>query len=235
VNQAIKTSVRGLATALIAILVCGHATAQHITIDGSLSPAQTLVGPNYAIGANLGRQVGGNLFQSFGALALSSGEKATFTGPATVTNVIGRVTGGSPSSINGAINSMITGANVYLINPAGIVFGPNATINVSGSFRAASADYLRMSDGSRFQATNPGGSTLTAAAPAAFGFLSATPGAITVNGATLTTPTGQTLGLVGGAINLAGATLNAPQALSTWPPRRASARFRSRRETGRRA
>ena len=200
-----------IAAALAGVVVSGPAAAQHITIDGSLSPAQTLVGPNYSIGANLGRQVGGNLFQSFGIFGLSQGESATFSGPSTVANVIGRVTGGSTSSINGAINSTIAGANVYLINPAGIVFGPNATINVSGSFRAASADYLRMSDGSRFQATNPNGSTLTAAPPAAFGFLTATPGAITVNGATLTTPTGQTLGLVGGAINLAGATLNAPQ------------------------
>jgi filamentous hemagglutinin family protein len=195
---------------LAGVAVSGPAAAQHITVDGSLSPAQTLIGPNYGIGANLGRQVGGNLFQSFGIFGLSQGESATFSGPNTVTNVIGRVTGGSTSSINGAINSTITGANVYLINPAGIIFGPNATVNVSGSFRAASADYLRMSDGSRFQATNPNASTLTAAQPAAFGFLTATPGAIAVNGSTLGVPRGQTLGLAGGTINIAAATLQAP-------------------------
>src|SRR5579862_9809291 len=139
-----------VAAALFAVTV--PAWAQHITIDGTLSPARTLAGPNYTIGANLGKQVGGNLFQSFGIFGLGTGENATFTGPATVTNVIGRVTGGRQSSVNGAINSSINGANVYLINPAGIVFGPNATVNVSGSFRAASADYLRTSDGSRFQA-----------------------------------------------------------------------------------
>jgi filamentous hemagglutinin family protein len=207
-----QTPARSIAVALIVapLTLIAPALAQHITIDGSLSPAQTLTGPNYAIGANLGKQVGGNLFQSFGIFGLSSGESATFSGPANVSNVIGRVTGGSFSSVNGAINSTISGANVYLINPAGFVFGPNATVNVSGSFRAASADYLKTSDGARFQATNPGGSTLSAAAPAAFGFLNAAPGAITVNGATLGVASGQTLGLAGGAVNVTGATLQAP-------------------------
>src|SRR5215211_2632312 len=108
--------------------------AQGITVDGRLSPAQTLAGPNYAIGANLGRQVGGNLFHSFGAFGLNKGEAATFSGPASVANVIGRVTGGAASSIDGTIASKIQGANVYLINPAGVVFGPNAKVDVSGSF-----------------------------------------------------------------------------------------------------
>ena len=188
----------------------GPAEAQHITIDGSLSPAQTLLGPNYTIGANLGKQVGGNLFHSFGVFGLTSGESATFSGPATVSNIIGRVTGGSPSSIDGTVKSTVAGANVYLINPAGIVFGPNATVNVSGSFRAATADYLKLSDGSRFQATNPSGSTLSAAAPAAFGFLNAAPPALTLNGSTLSVNQGQTLGLAGGQISLSGATLQAP-------------------------
>ena len=57
--------------------------------------------------------------------------------------MIGRVTGGAQSNINGQIASTITGANLYLINPSGIVFGPNATVNVSGSFHASTADYLQ--------------------------------------------------------------------------------------------
>ena len=192
------------------------ASAQHITIDGRFSPAQTLVGPNYTIGANLGRQVGGNLFHSFGQFSLSNTpvpESATFTstgstGP--ISNVIGQVTGGSPSSINGNIQSNIAGANLYLINPSGIIFGPNATVNVSGSFRASTADYIKMSDGARFQATNPGGSTLSSAPPAAFGFLNATPGAIAVNGTTLGVPSRQTLGLIGGPVSINSGGLSAP-------------------------
>ena len=144
--------------------------AQNITVDGRFSPAQTLRGPNYAIDANLGKQVGGNLFHSFGQFGLATGESAAFKGPATISNVIGRVTGGNPSSIDGKIQSNIAGANLYLINPSGIVFGPNATVNVSGSFHASTADYVKMSDGAKFQATNPDASTLSAAAPVAFGF-----------------------------------------------------------------
>ncbi len=195
--------------ALVATMAASAAQAQHISVDGRLSPAQTLIGPNYSIGANLGKQIGGNLFQSFGIFGLATGESATFSGPATVTNVIGRVTGGSPSSINGAIRSTIPGANVYLINPAGIVFGPNAAVNISGSFHASTADYLKLSDGSRFQASSPDGSTLTAAAPAAFGFLNAAPPAITVNGSTLGVSAGKTLDLAAGPVSMAGGALQA--------------------------
>ena len=137
-------------TCVLAALTPRVSSAQHITIDGRLSPPQTLVGPNYTIGANFGRQVGSNLFHSFGQFNLSNTpvpESATFTstgstGP--ISNVIGRVTGGNASSINGAIISSIPGANLYLINPSGIVFGPHATVNDSGSFHAATADYLKM-------------------------------------------------------------------------------------------
>jgi len=185
------------------------AGGQHITVDGRLSPAQTLIGPNYSITANLGKQVGRNLFHSFGQFGLATGESAAFSGPATISNVIGRVTGGNPSSIDGGIRSAITGANLYLINPSGIVFGPNATVNVSGSFHASTADYVKMSDGAKFQAINPDASTLSAAPPAAFGFLTARPGAITVNGSTLG-PVPGTLGVVAGPVSITGATLSAP-------------------------
>jgi filamentous hemagglutinin family protein len=210
-----------LGTCVLATLAPRVGSAQHITIDGRLSPAQTLVGPNYTIGANLGKQVGSNLFHSFGQFNLSNTpfpESAVFTptgstGP--INNVISRVTGGNQSSIDGAIVSAIPGANFYLINPSGIVFGPHATLNVSGSFHASTADYVKMSDGAKFQATNPDGSTLSAAAPAAFGFMNPSPPAITVNGSTLGVTQGQTLGLVGGGTPasptlITGATLSAP-------------------------
>jgi filamentous hemagglutinin family protein len=200
---------------VLAALAPRAASAQHITTDGHLSPARTLVGPNYTIGANLGKQVGANLFHSFGQFNLSNApvpESATFTsagstGP--IGNVIGRVTGGNQSNINGAVVSAIPGANLYLINPNGIVFGPHATVNVSGSFHASTADYLKMSDGAKFQATNPDGGTLSAAPPAAFGFLTATRAQISVNGSKLG-PVPGTLGLVGGPVSITGGTLSAP-------------------------
>jgi len=188
-----------------------NASAQGITVDGRLSPAQTLAGPNYAIGAGLGRQMGGNLFHSFGAFGLKQGESATFSGPPNVGNVISRVTGGAASSIDGRIRSSITGANLYLINPAGVVFGPNASVDVSGSFHASSADYLRMQDGARFGATNPDASTLSAAPPEAFGFLSANPRPVTIDRSQLVLLTPRsTLGLAGGPVTISGGVLFAP-------------------------
>src|SRR3954454_8627790 len=200
-------SVAGLA--VLFLLPIAGTRAQRITVDGRLSPAQTLIGPNYAIGANLGRQVGSNLFHSFGAFGLNRNETATFSGPPSVANVIGRVTGGAPSSIDGTVRSTMPGANVYLINPAGVVFGPNARVDVSGSFHASSADYLRFQDNARFQATNPDASTLTSAPPAAFGFLTPNPRPVTVeSGARLTTTAGNnTLGLVGGPVTISGGVL----------------------------
>src|SRR3954452_18743233 len=196
---------------MVLVLPLAGARGQGVTVDGRLSPAQTLVGPNYAIGANLGRQVGGNLFHSFGAFGLKSGETATFSGPATVNNVIGRVTGGAQSSIDGTVRSTMPGANLYLINPAGVVFGPTARVDVSGSFHASSADYLRFQDGARFQATNPDASTLTSAPPVAFGFLTPNPRPVRVeNGANLGIAAGGTLGLVGGPVTISGGVLQAP-------------------------
>ncbi|HTZ35751.1 MAG TPA: filamentous hemagglutinin N-terminal domain-containing protein, partial [Stellaceae bacterium] len=196
---------------LVALAILAPAAlAQHITIDGTLSPAQVLSGPNYSIGANLGKRVGGNLFQSFGLFGLASGETATFSGPATVTTIIGRVTGGSPSTIDGTVKSSIKGANLYLTNPTGVVFGPGGSVNVTGSFSASTADYLKLKGGVGFSATNPNGSTLSAAAPAAFGFLDAPAGKITVSGTTLQVKPGQTLDLVGGPVSVKNASLLAP-------------------------
>ena len=73
------------------------------------------------------------------------------------------------------------GADLYLVNPSGIVFGPGARLDVPGSFHAATADELRFKDGARFSAREPAKGTLTVAAPESFGFLGGRPGAITVD------------------------------------------------------
>src|SRR5205807_4664744 len=80
-----------------------------VTLDGSFGHSGPLPGPNFMIPASLGRQVGGNLFQSFSQFDLTSTQSATFTGPANVQNILSRVTSGSPSSIDGAVNSQIQG------------------------------------------------------------------------------------------------------------------------------
>ena len=200
---------RELGFSVLLALVSTVAQAQ-ITTDGTMGPAGTLPGPDYQIGADLGRQVGGNLFHSFGQFSINTGESATFSGPNSVSNIIGRVTGGNESFIDGTLRSTIPGANLYLLNPAGVLFGEHARLDVPGSVHVSTADYLRLSDGGRFDARTPANSVLTVAPVAAFGFLGGTPGRITIEGAFLQVPEGQTLSLIGGDLTLTNATLYAP-------------------------
>src|SRR5438067_8052386 len=134
------------------------------------------------IPANLGRQVGSNLFQSFSQFDLTSTQTATFTGPPNVQNILSRVTSGSPSSIDGTVNSQIQGANLFFLNPAGVMFGQNAQINVSGSFAVSTANYLKLADGGKFNTSLGGGDVLTSAPVSAFGFLNTAPGQVSTTG-----------------------------------------------------
>ncbi len=179
----------------------GHAA---VTMDGTLGRGASLSGPDYSITSDLGRQSGNNLFHSFGQFNLSQGESATFSGPAGISNIIGRVTGGSASGIDGTLRSTIPAANLYLINPAGLVFGPHAALDVGGSFYASSASYVKLADGSRFDALASPAGVLSAASPAAFGFLGDHPVGIAVNGSQLRVGNGQQLVLVGGALDVDG-------------------------------
>jgi filamentous hemagglutinin family protein len=180
-------------------------------LDGSFGTSGALTGPNYTIGASMGLTRGNNLFHSFSQFNLAQGDVANFTGPANIQNILARVTGGGPSSINGTIQSSITGANLFLINPHGMMFGANASINVSGSFAAATANYLKLADGARFVAAlGADDSALSTAPVSAFGFLGNNPGTISVQQSTLQVPAGQTISLVGGNITLDGAVIQSP-------------------------
>ena len=148
---------------------------------------------------------GGNLFHSFGNFDVPNTTIANFlndSGLAT-SNILGRVTGGNVSDIFGIIQTSGFGnANLFLMNPAGFLFGPSATINVGGMVAFTSADYLRLADGALFKAI-PNGTTdalLSAAPVAAFGFLGSNPGAITVQSGQLTVFNGTGFSLVGGNI-----------------------------------
>jgi filamentous hemagglutinin family protein len=185
------------------LLAGGEARAQ-VVLDGTAGPAGALAGPDFRIGAELGTRSGRNLFHSFERFGLRSGESATFSGPDAIRHVVGRVTGGDRSEVDGTLRSTIPGAALWLINPAGVLFGPNASLDLQGSFHVSTADELRFVDGARFSARAPSASTFTTAAPEAFGFLGAPPGAITVDRSLLQVPTGQALSLVGGDITIQG-------------------------------
>jgi len=182
-----------------------------ISTDGTTGRAVSLAGPDYAIKADLGRHVGANLFHSFGQFHIGTGESATFSGPESVRRIISRVTGGASSTIDGLLRATIPEADFYLINPAGLMFGPNAQLDIGGSFWAASANHIDFTDGSRFSATNPDGGSFTIAAPASFGFLEgAAPGGIAMNGASFDLRDGRGLSLVGGRINLQATFIETP-------------------------
>jgi filamentous hemagglutinin family protein len=166
-----------------------------------------------------GTRIGTNVFHSFGDFGVPDSTIANFQNepgnPAT-SNILGRVTGANPSNIFGTVQTEgFDNANLFLLNPNGIVFGPNASLNVGGAAHFTTADYLETWDG---DPGNPAGifhadlgkaSDLTSAPVSAFGFLTENPASIVVNGSDLSVDPGQTLSLVGGNITI-GSSLTAP-------------------------
>lgn len=191
------------------ILAAPVAFAGVVQTDGTVGPQRTLVGPSFRVDSTLGARRGANLFHSFRQLDLARGEVLTFAGPADVRNVLARVTGGRASSIDGTLASDIAGANLYLINPDGILFGPNARLAIQGAFVASTADVVKLADGGQFHARTPADSVLTSAPPGAFGFLGGRSGVTALNlqgdassQAKLTVPDGQGVSLVAGEIDI---------------------------------
>lgn len=206
---------------IIFLLINSLYANAEITLDGTFGRSGALKGPNYSIGADLGQQVGGNLFHSFHDFNLNKYESATFSGPNSVTNIFSRVTGGNPSNIDGLIRSAVP-ADMYFLNPYGFMFGPNARLDVQGAFHASTADYLRLGEGGRFDARQPHNSILTVAPVEAFGFLNSQVAPISIKGHGEVTkngekqPTGlnvregKTLSLIGGQIDIRAGTFSAP-------------------------
>jgi filamentous hemagglutinin family protein len=170
-----------------------------------------------------------NLFHSFEQFSIPTGSTVLFNNAQNIQNIFGRVTGLSVSNINGLLKANGT-ANLFLINPNGIIFGQNARLDIGGSFSASTANAVKFGDGFEFKAngsqTKP---LLTISVPTALQFGSDS-GAIQVHGtgegliaqSTIASPyirsngstglevkPGKTLALVGGDVTLDGATLTA--------------------------
>ena len=159
---------------------------------------------------------GVNLYHSFGDFNVPTNNIANFLNSGSIglngavlppnlptANILGRINGGNPSSIFGMIQTNGPGgfpnANLFLMNPNGFLFGPAATINVGGMVTFTTADYMRLTDNTRFNAVaGPTDLLLTAAPVAAFGFLGNNPAAIAIQGSTLQVADGKALSLVGG-------------------------------------
>ncbi|MEI7839313.1 MAG: filamentous hemagglutinin N-terminal domain-containing protein [Methylococcaceae bacterium] len=182
------------------------AFAEGIATDGTMGAVQTLTGANVTIPQTLGTTVGNNLFHSFTDFNINTGQTATFTGGDNLQNVISRVTGGNVSNIDGVLKSDIKNADFYFINPNGITFGANSSVDVPAAFHVSTADKMDFGkNGGVFYADLNKGSKLSSDAPAAFGFLGtskATNGLIDFDGAKLTLKEGQTLDVVAGEITV---------------------------------
>lgn len=203
------------------------ATAQ-ITPDRTLGAESSRVTPDTINGVESDRLDGGarrgaNLFHSFREFNVGEGRGAYFTNPTGIENILSRVTGGKASRILGTLG-VLGDANLFLINPNGIVFGPNARLDVGGAFVGTTASGVRLGETGQFSATEPQSGKLLAIQPSALFFNAPGAGGITnrsqvlgVEGATntggapvgLQVPDGQTLALVGGEMLLEGGNLTA--------------------------
>ncbi|MBW4493176.1 MAG: filamentous hemagglutinin N-terminal domain-containing protein [Oscillatoria princeps RMCB-10] len=209
----------------IASLITSSPSWGQIAPDATL-PVNSMVTPQgNTLNITGGTSAGANLFHSFREFSLPAGTTAHFNNSIDIQNIITRVTGGSISNIDGVIKANGT-ANLFLINPTGIVFGPNASLNIGGSFLASTASSIKLADGNEFSATNPAAPPLlTVSVPVGLQF-GQEPGKIEVAGtgnnlksdpetfATLKDDrppglevAGKTIALVGGDVTLAGGNL----------------------------
>jgi filamentous hemagglutinin family protein len=154
-----------------------------------------------------GTTTGTNLFHSFQQFGLNAGQTANFMANPAIQNILGRVTGGQASVIDGRIQVTGGNANLYLMNPAGIIFGSGATLNVPGSFAATTANGIGFGN-NWFNAKGANNYAALTGNPTAFAFTMNQPGGI-INAGNLAVGAGQTLMLVGGTVVSTG-TLSAP-------------------------
>ena len=140
-----------------------------------------------------------NLFHSFTQFGLSEGQTANFLTNPNIQNILGRITGGNPSLINGLIKVTGGNSNLFLMNPAGMIFGPNASLNVPGSFNASAATGIGFGNNQWFSAIGNNNWATLIGTPNSFAFTNLQGGSI-VNAGNLTMAPGQSLTLIGGTV-----------------------------------
>jgi filamentous hemagglutinin family protein len=142
---------------------------------------------------------GQNLFHSFEQFGLSSEQIANFMSNPDIRNILGRVVGGDPSVINGLIQVVGGNSNLLLMNPAGIVFGADAQLNVPGDFTATTATGIGFGDGNWFNAIGENNYQTLVGTPSQFAFDYGNAGAI-INAGDLEVAAGNNLTLLGGNV-----------------------------------
>ncbi|HEY9657244.1 MAG TPA: filamentous hemagglutinin N-terminal domain-containing protein, partial [Allocoleopsis sp.] len=196
------------------VLWMDDALAQrHPIADDTLGNERSIVTPEDNIRGRPGDRIeggarrGDNLFHSFQEFNIEARRAVYFDDPGVI-NILSRVTGGNVSDIQGTLG-VLGDANLFLINPSGIIFGPGARLDVGGSFMATTADSFVFENGFAFSATNPQAPPfLTVSVPIGLQYGTQTPGAI-VNQGSLNVNSGQSLILAGGEITLDNGRLDA--------------------------
>ncbi len=215
-----------------AVLATDSASAQLIP-DTTLGNESSIVTPNVNINGLASDRIdggatrGANLFHSFGQFNVGEGRGVYFSNPGGIERILTRVTGGDSSNILGTLG-VLGHADLFLINPNGVIFGPNARLDLKGSFIGSTASSIKFANGLEFSATNPqtppllminvplglqygpnagriqvqGLGNQLIFNPQTFAFLR-------IDGKGLEVPPGQTLALVGGEVDLSGGNLTA--------------------------
>lgn len=217
----LKQTVMPLGVVLLGWVVGTEAVQAQVvaTPAGQPGATNTVVTPSgQVLNITGGETSGTNLFHSFSQFGLTQGETANFQTPGGIANVLSRVTGGTASIIDGQIQlSGNASANLYLMNPAGVIFGPNATLNVPASFTATTATAIGFQDNTStnqayFNAVGENIYANLTGAPTALLFPPGATGSV-VNLGNLSVSAGatNTLALFGNTV-LQGADVNAPGA-----------------------
>jgi filamentous hemagglutinin family protein len=156
-----------------------------------------------------GARRGANLFQSFQDFNVGEGQRVYFANPAGIESILSRVTGRNPSNILGTLG--VNGsANLFFLNPNGILFGPNARLDIAGSFVASTSDRWEFGNGQTYNATNPNAPPLlTVTLRPGLPYGTNYQGPISQAG-NLAVGTGQTLSLQGNSVTQTGS-LTAPE------------------------
>lgn len=200
------------------------AALAQVNVDNTLPNPSSISQQNDLIIIDGGTQNGANLFHSFQDFSVFPNQTVLFNNNLEVRHIFSRITGNSISQIDGLIQANGQ-ANLFLMNPNGLIFGPNARLNLGGSFYGTTANQIFFEDGTSFQTQQTNSSSLlTISRPIGLSFNN--PGEISVRGVgntlelfglipiqRLSNPTGlsvkpkQTLALLGGRITLEGGIL----------------------------
>jgi filamentous hemagglutinin family protein len=218
--------VNGIVFSAIVLGWTNSAVAQRRPIaDNTLGNERSRVVPLDPQGERIegGAQRGNNLFHSFREFHVDEGRSVYFADPG-VNNIFARVTGGVKSRILGALG-VLGNANLFLLNPSGIIFGNNASLDVRGSFMATTADALQFGEQGFFSATDATAPPLLTVQPTAALFNQLNPAPIVnrsivplsadssdLANTGLRVPVGESLTLLGGNIRIIGSELTAPGA-----------------------